>query len=479
MIHRRFVARLLNRPQLILPAAGAAVMHALLPGARLDGYDGPSDPVVRDPREYTVVGRIAVIPVVGELVHRGGGMDAMSGVCSYQSLKDMLSDSVADPSITGILLDIDSPGGEAGGNLDLAEWIAAQRGSKPLVASVNSLACSGAYSIASAADQVLIGADGTAGSIGVVTYHTDFSRELANDGVVVTHIYAGDRKIDGNPFQPLSPEAASEIQGLVDTIYARFCGVVAANRGMSVQAIRATQAAIYTGQAAVRAGLADTIATSEDALMAVAARSAPPGARLTVNRPAGGISMAASDTKPDDQTPSPTPPAPPAQAPEPQPTPDAPAHTEDGQPGALPVDAPLAPQPTPPASPGYGPADPVQVAEACAKAGFPQLTVGLLRAKASMSAVQADITRANGIVEVAKLAGVPAMADPALAGGVSLETFRAMAFAGKADGEAPISTTVPASATGAAPAAIDSKGILANLGKQREERAQAAAARRH
>ena len=181
----------LKQPKsVIMPAAGAAVMHALLPGAGLDGYDGPSEPVARDPREYTVAGRIAVMPVVGELVRRGGGMDALSGLCSYESLKDMLSDSLAHSSITGIVFDIDNPGGEAGGNLDLAEWLAAQRGSKPFIVSVNSLACGGAYSIASAADQVMIGPDAAAGSIGVVTYHTDLSRKLANDGVVVTYMLA-------------------------------------------------------------------------------------------------------------------------------------------------------------------------------------------------------------------------------------------------------------------------------------------------
>ena len=51
-------------------------------------------------------------------------MDALSGVTSYQALQDMVVDALGDPGVSGILLDIDSPGGEAGGNLDFAEWLA-------------------------------------------------------------------------------------------------------------------------------------------------------------------------------------------------------------------------------------------------------------------------------------------------------------------------------------------------------------------
>lgn len=281
MRHRHFVTRLLNRPQLITPAAGAAVCAALLPGYRLDGFGGDSAPTERDPREYQLTpARTAVIPVIGELVHRGGGMDAMSGVTSYEVLQDMVMDALTDPSVTGILLDVDSPGGEAGGVLDFSEWLAAQRGSKPIVAFANGMACSAAYAIASGADTLLISADGFAGSIGVVTYHLDNSGALGQAGVVVTYVYAGDRKIDGNPSQPLSGQAQAELQGFVDTTYARFCNVVATNRGISVATVQATQAGIFMGQDAVDLGLADDIATMEEALMATAPRTAPAGSRF-------------------------------------------------------------------------------------------------------------------------------------------------------------------------------------------------------
>ena len=269
-----------------------------MPGYRLDGWGGEAATDDRDAREYQVTtSQTAVIPVVGELVHRGGGMDALSGVTSYEALQDMCVDALNDPTVSGLLLDIDSPGGEAGGVLDFAQWLAAQRGPKPIVAFVNSMACSAAYAIASAADTLLIGADAFAGSIGVVTYHLDTSGALDQAGVVVTYIYAGQHKVDGNPAQPLSAQAQAQIQGFVDTIYDRFCSVVATNRGIPVGTVRGTQAAIYQGQNAVNIGLADDIATLEEAMMATAPRSAPSGTRFSYNAPVtGSVARPAIDT---------------------------------------------------------------------------------------------------------------------------------------------------------------------------------------
>ena len=63
---------------------------------------------------------IAVIPVVGTLVKRAMGIEAASGLMSYDEIDDRLDATLADPQIGGILLDLDSPGGEAGGVFELA-----------------------------------------------------------------------------------------------------------------------------------------------------------------------------------------------------------------------------------------------------------------------------------------------------------------------------------------------------------------------
>ena len=58
---------------------------------------------------------VAVIPVVGSLVRRTMGLEPASGFTSYAEIAGMVDAAISDPSVEGILLDIDSPGGEAGG----------------------------------------------------------------------------------------------------------------------------------------------------------------------------------------------------------------------------------------------------------------------------------------------------------------------------------------------------------------------------
>lgn len=270
----RLLGSLLNRPQLIEPAAGAAILAVLTPDARLDGYDGDTANDCRDPRQYQIVGSTAVIPVVGELVFRGLNLRPASGCCAYQAIGDSLSMAMADPAVERVVFDIDSPGGVADGCFDLARRIAAFRGVKPMTACVNVRATSAAYAIAAAADRVVIGRNGFAGSIGVVAYHTDISQALTDSGVKVTYFYAGDRKIDGAPALPISKEAGAIIQNRIDQLHGDFCSLVAELRGLSAAAVKAMEAAIYMGPEAVDAGLADDIQTLED-LLTVSAPQAP------------------------------------------------------------------------------------------------------------------------------------------------------------------------------------------------------------
>ena len=466
---RRFVSRLLNRPQLIEPGAAAAVLGALLPGAEILAYAGPADPIERDARDYQVTtSATAIIPIVGELVHRGAAMDASSGLTSYQALQDMFADALGDPGVTGVLLDIDSPGGEASGLLDFTEWLAAQRGTKPIWASVNLAACSAAYAIASAADRIVMtGADAVAGSIGCVAVHTDLSGALAKQGAKLTFVYAGAHKIDGNTAMPLPDAVRDECQAEVDALYDRFCRVVATNRGISVAAVRGTEARVFNAADAVAAGLADDIATQEDVLMTLTERRAPAGARLAAAAGSrAGVLMAeppaprpiavpvpvapvAVPVAPQPKPPAPTqpPPTPPQTDVEP-PVPDA-APTERDQ-ADMPADeADNMPRRNTPSSPV--PAHPQALANACTTAGFPELIAPLLAEGATMARVERRLADAKGIKDAAAQAGLPGMAPAMIRAGMSLADARNVIFsarAGAADAT-PIATAHAGGTTGA------------------------------
>ena len=212
---------------------------------------------------------IAVISVSGTLVRRAAAVDAASGLTSYAAISAQLAQAVRDPAVNAILLDIDSPGGEAGGAFDLADQIVAARQIKPIWAVANDDAFSAAYAIASAATRVYVTRTGGVGSVGVIALHVDQSQRDAMSGLRYTAVYAGDRKNDMSPHAPLSTDAAQALQAEVDRLYGLFVSTVAVNRNLSAQDVQDTEAGLYFAQDAIDAGLADVVGTLDDALIAL------------------------------------------------------------------------------------------------------------------------------------------------------------------------------------------------------------------
>jgi signal peptide peptidase SppA len=219
--------------------------------------------------------RIALVPILGPLAKRGSFLDSLFGFGNYEDVQARVDAAAADPSIDAILLEIDSPGGEAAGAFDLADRIFAGRGSKPVWAIANDSAFSAAYAIGSAADKLFLTRTGGVGSIGVLAAHVDQSGYDEKQGVKVTTITAGARKNDFNAHEPLSEDAAGFLQAEVNRLYGLFVDTVSRNRSLSTDAIRATEAALFFGNDAVKVGLADGVGTFESTLQALASTLTP------------------------------------------------------------------------------------------------------------------------------------------------------------------------------------------------------------
>ncbi|MCV6612437.1 MAG: S49 family peptidase [Amphritea sp.] len=245
-----------------------------------------------DSSTLTAGGSVAVIPVTGSITHRPTGLSAMSGLTSYEQIDAQLDQALSDSSVTEIVLDINSPGGMVAGVFDLADRIYEAREHKPITAIVNEGAYSAAYAIASAATEIIVPRTGGVGSIGVITAHVDKSAQNEQKGLSVTYITAGAKKAYGNPDQPLSSEALSDIQQRVDKSYELFVSTVARNRGLAVDGIRNTEAGTFSGADAVSAGLADRVMSARDALSMILQRNAKkePTSR-TVGRRARAIAI--------------------------------------------------------------------------------------------------------------------------------------------------------------------------------------------
>lgn len=255
----------LNRPLLAHPAMAQSLISGYLSGTITS--DDTMLAVQRVPLQVaseqgvTTVGTIGVLPITGGLVNRPMPGASGPGPMSYVAIREQFDELLADDDVTAIVLRIESPGGMASGCFDLVDHLYASRGAKPMIALVDDYAYSAAYAIASAMDEIWVSRTGGAGSVGVCSSHEDWSAYNDRIGVKVTEIYAGARKVDFSPDAPLSDEAKASAQQWVDDDYDMFVATVARNRGMTEDAVRATEAGIYFGQRAIDVGFADQLGT--------------------------------------------------------------------------------------------------------------------------------------------------------------------------------------------------------------------------
>lgn len=276
--------RILNRPLLIHPGKADTILSVLEgritlgdvgntdlapkpEGSRFKG--GYRRPDGGETRFTRVSGSTALISATGSLVNRGAWVGAQSGLTSYEGIAAQIDEIAGDNSIRHVVLDIDSYGGEATGMAALAAKIRGLRKTKYVVAVVNDVAASAGYGIASAADEIVVSGTSLVGSIGVVMMHIDRSREMEAKGQRPTLIHAGAKKVDGNPFGPLPENVRADMQRDVMAFYDQFLGAVEAGRGkrrLSAEKARKTEADVFIGEEAIKAGLADRMASLDDVL---------------------------------------------------------------------------------------------------------------------------------------------------------------------------------------------------------------------
>ncbi|HOE41420.1 MAG TPA: S49 family peptidase [Rhodoferax sp.] len=314
---------------------------------------------------------IAVIPIYGTLVRRTQGLEAQSGLTSYAGIAMALDTALANPNVAAILLDIDSPGGESSGVFDLADRIRAATAIKPVWAVANDMAFSAAYALASAASRLIVSRTGGVGSIGVIAMHVDQSVKDQQDGIAYTAVFAGDRKNDLNPHAPISGEAHSFLQGEVNRIYDLFATTVAKHRGMGVNTIKSTQAALYFGADAVASGLADDVGTLDDAIKQINSMLTPPVPSLS--------RLLASQTLPET--------SPEKEIPMTQSVQPTPVLAQTGS-------TATAPATTSSVEPAFAVSDAIEVAQSCTLAGRTDLIAGFLEAKVAPAQVRSQLLTA-------------------------------------------------------------------------------------
>lgn len=191
------------------------------------------------------------------------------------NVQDTLEDLVKlrkDPRIKAFVVRIDSPGGAVGPTQELFRELHRSAESKPVVASLGSVAASGGYYIAAAASRIVSSPGTVTGSIGVIVYYPNLRGLFEKIGYTMTTVKSGPFKDLGNPDREMTTEEKALLQNTVDEVHQQFVRDVAKARNLPEEKIRAVaDGRILTGASAQALGLVDELGNFEDALRAAAA----------------------------------------------------------------------------------------------------------------------------------------------------------------------------------------------------------------
>ena len=177
-----------------------------------------------------------------------------------------------DPAVRAVVLRINSPGGVVAPTQEIFTAVRRLReAKKPVVASLGSVAASGGYYVAVAADRIYASPGTLTGSIGVVMQLANLEGLLKKVGVEYVVVKAGAYKDVGSFARSMTPEERRILQALLDDVYDQFIVAVADGRGLEPKDVRAfAEGRIYSGRQAHGLKMVDDLGGLEDAIEAAA-----------------------------------------------------------------------------------------------------------------------------------------------------------------------------------------------------------------
>jgi len=199
--------------------------------------------------------------------NRVGEIDIKGTIISSQETLKQIKQFRKESSIKAIVLRIDSPGGAVGPSQEIYREVRRTIQSKPVVASMGSVAASGGYYVASAASYIVANPGTLTGSIGVIIHLPNFHELFGKIGYQMTTIKSGKFKDIGNPSRDMTPEEKELLQTTIDETYRQFVRDVASARNLSEEQVRGiADGRIIMGEKALELKLVDQLGNFEDAV---------------------------------------------------------------------------------------------------------------------------------------------------------------------------------------------------------------------
>jgi protease IV len=173
-----------------------------------------------------------------------------------------------NPQVKAVVIRINSPGGVVGPTQELHQALMRVReAGKPVVASLGSVAASGGYYTAVAADRIFANPGTLTGSIGVIMQMANVESLFKKVGVDYVVVKAGRYKDIGNFTRPMTPEERRVLQTLLDDVHAQFIDAVATGRNLDrADVVKFADGRVFSGTQAKDLKMIDTLGSFEDAI---------------------------------------------------------------------------------------------------------------------------------------------------------------------------------------------------------------------
>ncbi|MEO0162378.1 MAG: signal peptide peptidase SppA [candidate division WOR-3 bacterium] len=227
---------------IIIAVIGGAIIFGLIIGL---GFRGAA---------FTSGGNIGVIEIEGIIT-------------SSKKVVHHIKQFAEDPSIQGILVRVDSPGGGVAASQEIYEELRKAKQQKKIVVSMGALAASGGYYVSLPADLIVANPGTITGSIGVIMQFPVFQELMKKVGIDFEVIKSKEHKDIGSPYRKLTEKEKKLLQDVVTDVYEQFVQATCDARGLPKDSVlKIADGRIITGRQAKELGLVDTLGSFEDAV---------------------------------------------------------------------------------------------------------------------------------------------------------------------------------------------------------------------
>ncbi len=172
----------------------------------------------------------------------------------------ILTDFRRNPNIKAVVVRIDSPGGAVGASQEIYDEIRRTARVKPVVASMQSVAASGAYYAALGATRIVADPGTITGSIGVIIKFANLKKIFDKIGYKTEVVKSGINKDIGSMSRDMTPEERQLLQKMINNVLKQFVGAVAQSRHLTVAKVKKiADGRVFTGEQALDLGLLDKL----------------------------------------------------------------------------------------------------------------------------------------------------------------------------------------------------------------------------